>query len=104
MFVASILVPKSRHDWASHASVGWVVVSFIWICVGAFGGDMGPCIVDVGIRNLPTLYLIQGCLHRRFEQLGQQFYCCVLRAANVCDLGLGNVYLLRRFSRCRYLH
>jgi MFS family permease len=39
MVLAGILVAKFRHDWASHAEVGWVVVTFIWIYVGAFGAS-----------------------------------------------------------------
>jgi MFS family permease len=42
MVLAGILVAKFRHDWAAHASVGWVVVTFIWIYVGAFGATWGP--------------------------------------------------------------
>ncbi|CAO2650731.1 Nn.00g020230.m01.CDS01 [Neocucurbitaria sp. VM-36] len=42
MVTAGILVAKFRHDWASHAAVGWVVVTFIWIYVGAFGATWGP--------------------------------------------------------------
>jgi MFS family permease len=42
MVLAGILVAKFRHDWASHAAVGWVVVTFIWIYVGAFGATWGP--------------------------------------------------------------
>lgn len=42
MVLAGILVAKFRHDWVEHAAVGWVVVTFIWIYVGAFGATWGP--------------------------------------------------------------
>ncbi|KAF1946115.1 quinate permease [Clathrospora elynae] len=42
MVLAGILVAKFRHDWVEHAAVGWVVVAFIWIYVGAFGATWGP--------------------------------------------------------------
>ncbi|KAH8731088.1 quinate permease [Phaeosphaeriaceae sp. PMI808] len=42
MVLAGILVAKFRHDWVEHAVVGWIVVAFIWIYVGAFGATWGP--------------------------------------------------------------
>ena len=42
MVLAGILVAKFRYDWVANAAVGWVVVAFIWVYVGAFGATWGP--------------------------------------------------------------
>jgi sugar porter (SP) family MFS transporter len=42
MVLAGILVAKFQHDWVANAAVGWIVVAFIWVYVGAFGATWGP--------------------------------------------------------------
>ncbi|KZM18452.1 uncharacterized protein EKO05_0001336 [Ascochyta rabiei] len=42
MVLAGILVAKFQHDWVTHSGVGWTVVAFIWVYIGAFGATWGP--------------------------------------------------------------
>ncbi|KAG9238948.1 quinate permease [Amylocarpus encephaloides] len=42
MVIAGVIVSRFGKDWAGHSAAGWVVVTFIWIYVGAFGATWGP--------------------------------------------------------------
>ncbi|KAF9695752.1 hypothetical protein EKO04_006198 [Ascochyta lentis] len=42
MVLAGILVAKFQHDWVTYSGVGWTVVAFIWVYIGAFGATWGP--------------------------------------------------------------
>jgi MFS family permease len=59
-----------------------------------FRRDLGPRLLDARLRNLPPVHPRERSFDRRFEQLDQQFRDCVLRAAYVGGVGVGDVHFL----------